>query len=278
MQTLPPAQQGQKILIAAAHGDDETISAFAYIHACIKNNAEVKVILTTNGDAYTDSVCNWKGTASPSCQDYIELGSQRQSETQNALRLAGMTAENIIFLGYPDGMVEQMFMDHLNADKKITYVSPTTGCSRSPYPDSQNSRNSYCSINLLQDIQNTIEAFNPDIIIYPHHQDLHPDHRGTCRFVQAALAGYKNRLQELMFIVHQGKWPQPQGFSPARELRPPSRIIPSSSQEWVYFSLSPSMEALKKKAIMEFTTQIPVMGRFLFSFVRKNELFLSVNA
>jgi hypothetical protein len=56
-------------------------------------------------------------------------------------------------------------------------------------------------------------------------------------------------------------------------LNPPEGF-PDEGSEWISLALSDEELANKRRCLMEYNTQMLVMGRYLMSFARANELFL----
>ena len=77
-------KSGQKVLIFSPHPDDETIAAGGYIYDALKNGAEVKIILVTDGNKHG-------------------LKERRYAEFRKATADLGVSASDLIFLNYPDG-------------------------------------------------------------------------------------------------------------------------------------------------------------------------------
>ncbi len=135
--TMPDPGPDDRIVVFAPHPDDEVIGAGAYIQRAIKNGAEVKVVLMTNGEYPELSLLLAEKTITGSKDDYIKLGYTRQSESLDALELLGLDPENVIFLGYPDHMLNRLWTadhwnleDALKASRTGSYESLTT--TRSP--------------------------------------------------------------------------------------------------------------------------------------------------
>src|SRR3977135_1741355 len=85
------AAQAQ-VLIVAPHPDDEALFASGIIYQAHQRGLNVKVVLATNGD----------------CQ-FPTIGPVRQQETVAAMGLLGLAPEDVIFLGYPDCGLNQLY-------------------------------------------------------------------------------------------------------------------------------------------------------------------------
>jgi LmbE family N-acetylglucosaminyl deacetylase len=110
-------------------------------------------------------------------------------------------------------------------------------------------------------------------------EDQHPDHNATYFFVKQALLHWdtkhpNHKPRVLTFLIHFGQWPIAQGAGSGARLNPPDGFQ-DKGRAWISFSLKPEEVKTKRKAIMEYHTQMLVMGRFLLSFARSNELWMA---
>jgi hypothetical protein len=74
-------------------------------------------------------------------------------------------------------------------------------------------------------------------------------------------------------MIHFEQWPISQGSGAGAHLNPPDDF-PDKNREWISFPLKPEEVDTKRKAILDYHTQMLVMGRFLMSFARSNELYM----
>ncbi len=133
----------------------------------------------------------------------------------------------------------------------------------------------------MKDLRTLLETFRPDLIVFPHPNDEHPDHRALSVFVRLAVAMEEDRDPDyhpllLGYLVHYGRFPQPAGRKPSAFLLPPRPLEPLN--EWVQWPLEESDVAAKEAAVEAYPSQLKVLGRFLRSFVRQNELFAPLDA
>ena len=270
----------QRILIFAPHNDDETLAQGGVIANAVKNGNEVKVVIATNGDGYTFATMEEFRKFFPSGQDYIKMGNVRQQESINALNVLGLKKENVIFLSYPDRGSPSMWLDYWSCS--TPYKSPFTDTTRSAYAQTFNPNSQYCGADFLIDVQSTIHDFQPDLILYPHPEDAHPDHWGLSNFVRLALKMEQLTRPEYQpeyfaYLVHRPGFPSPEGYKPATPLLPPYKLF-QISQDWYQVELSQDVESLKWDAIQQYRSQIPSLRRLLESFVRTNELFARIGS
>ena len=152
-----------KMLVVAPHPDDEINLAGQLIVKAVKENIEVYVLYTTNGDA-TEKEKN-----------------DRVQEAINSLRVLGVRYENIIFLGYAN---EWQVNEHIYyAEKELvsTLNKTVTNCFKG--------YNEYCLKkcqmhhtftyeNFKKDMKAAIEDIAADVLICVDF-DSHPDHRAA---------------------------------------------------------------------------------------------------
>lgn len=259
----------ERALIIAPHCDDETLGCGGVIGKLVKEGAQVRVVLVTNGDGYHEIVRRIR-LAGP--KGYVRFGLQRQKETLAALRTLGLPDSCVTFLGYPDRGVAGMWLTYRTPDN--LFRSRYTRRSHSPYPNSFRPNAPYCGEALLADLKAIIKSYRPTTIYYPHPSDQHSDHWAVYCFVTEALyeMGLRDKVRTSLYIVHRGDWPTPKGLHPTLPLRPPA-FLSGIGMRWFESGLSEAEIAQKLKAISMYRTQMPFLGEFLRSFSRTNELF-----
>jgi hypothetical protein len=160
------------------------------------------------------------------------------------------------------------------------YIASFTRAKKDPYSDTYHTGDSYCGINLLKDLKAIIEEYKPDLIILPHPADQHPDHEAVSDFARLAIALETSHDESYApevwgYIVHYGMFPQPRSASMTQALVPPKRLI-GANNHWGRVDLTPSQVSVKYSAIREYSSQNLLLGKFLVSFARRNELFESL--
>lgn len=269
----------QRLLVIAPHPDDETLGAAGAIQQVLEAGGDVKVIVMTNGDGQAVAPLVLQRKVRVRAEDYIQTGEQRQMETLNALQLLGMTPDGVLFLGYPDGRLNQLWMNDWRQGCPLQ--ARYTRTSHSLYATTFNPHATYCGRDVLDDLQTIIEEYRPDLVLLPHPNDEHPDHRASSNFARMALALVKEAdpsYQPVVwgYLVHYGLYPQPRGRHSQASLRPPSPLTGSQNQ-WARLELTPDQAEVKASAVQAYPSQIRLLGSFLPSFVRQNELFAQVN-
>jgi LmbE family N-acetylglucosaminyl deacetylase len=99
-----------KILVVSPHPDDDVLMSAGVIHKAAQRGEPVRVVYMTNGDV--------GGEAS---------GYGREREAVRALGRLGVSQDDAIFLGYPDGNPVLIYDDYTRCR---CLTSPYTGASR----------------------------------------------------------------------------------------------------------------------------------------------------
>lgn len=223
-----------RVLIIAPHPDDETISCAGVISYCHQEKIPVEVVILTDGG-------NHPGVASLRC-----------SESQRALKILGLHEDNIKFLDYPDGILKRLLIEDWNPAYNDSSDNPKLS-----------------GWNMVTQLQTIIREFNPTIIIYPDSQDTHSDHWAASAMVEYACISNGYSGERYTYLVHGPvDWPYPRNYAPESYLYPPIGV--GFDEQWFSFNLESVY--LKEYALRSYSTQIRP-GSYLFSYLRKNELF-----
>lgn len=265
----------QRVLVLAPHCDDETLAAAGLIQQARRIGVEVRVVIETNGDGYLFATMRDFRRIYPRSQDYVRMGYVRQGESLAALRSLGVSEDQVYFLGYPDRGTPALWNQYWSSSKP--YRSPYSNATQSPYKRTYNPHSVYAGEDLLQDLISIIRSYQPDLLIYPHPDDVHPDHWGLSAFTRLALAWVMRDLPdyhpgEMTYLVHRPDFPTPKGLHPDEGLMPPSALF-ELDRNWYQLGLEPDEVANKRDAIYLYRSQLPLLRSFLESFVRRNELF-----
>jgi LmbE family N-acetylglucosaminyl deacetylase len=268
----------RRLLVIAPHPDDETIGAGGVIQAALSRGASVKVVVLTNGDgqALAPLALRRRLVARPA--DYVTSGVVRESETLTAMRALGLPSSSVVFLGYPDRLLEKLWLSDWTTGR--TFRSKYTRRTSSPYPSTYDSGAQYCGRAVLDDLRAIIAQFRPDLVVVPHPNDAHPDHRAASSFSRLALGELAVREAAYhpsvwAYLVHYGRFPRPRGAHPEVALLPPVRLS-GEPNHWVRADLTPEQVQAKRAALQAYTSQLVLLRSFLPSFSRRNELFAAV--
>jgi LmbE family N-acetylglucosaminyl deacetylase len=266
---LPPIDATTVLLVVSPHPDDETLCCGGVIQRVLRAGGRVSVVWITSGDAERASLLLTEHVLFSNPSRARQLGLQRMAEARAAASRLGVPAEGQMFLGYPDGGLQEL----LDGQRASVYTSRTTGASAVPYAEALFPGQPYSGENLERDFATVLERVQPTLILAPSLEDSHPDHRaaGLLAITVSRRSGVLPRVR--YWIVHGGEgWPSPRGLSAGIPLRPAPR---SRGLDPAPFALLPAEEDRKLHALEAYDTQMRVMAPFLLAFVRTTELFSS---
>lgn len=270
-----PLDGHQRILILAPHCDDESLGSAGLIQESLRKNIQVRVVIATNGDGFLFATMEDFRRLYPSHADFIRMGNLRQQESLAAMQVIGLRPDQVIFLSYPDRGTPALWNDHWSAQSP--YRSPYIGDNQSPYPITYNPQSVYAGEDYLADLQAILASYRPDLIIYPHPNDMHPDHWGLSAFTRLAVALLEKadpsyHPDMYAYLVHRPDFPVPEGLLPNDSLLPPA-LLYDIYPDWWRLDLSQNDTAIKGQAVLQYKSQLPLLRKLLESFIRKNELF-----
>lgn len=264
-----------KLLVLAPHCDDEILSSAGVILAAQRQGMEVNVVIATNGDGYFFSTMAEFHQVYPTSADFNRLGNLRQQESLNALKVLGIDPGQVFFLSYPDGGTSSLLLE--NWFRSNPYMSPYSEASKSPYQITYNPQSVYAGEDYLADLISILEGYRPDLILYPHPDDVHADHWGLGAFTRLAVGMLERqnpdyRPELYAYLVHRRDYPEVKEYSPKSNLLPPRRSY-DIDRNWYRQDLSESDIALKDQAVDQYESQLTTLGYLMKSFVRQDEPF-----
>lgn len=282
MPEIKAVSQTTRLMVFSPHCDDETLGCAGLIQQTLAAGGDVEVVFLTNGDAFRTGVECMAHTTHVHPADFIRYAALRQGESQRALMHLGVPKSHILFLGFPDGGSMHIWENHWS--NKDPFTSPFTDTDSVPYKLAVFPHTLYCGSNIVHAMQSLMEQFKPTIITITHPQDDHPDHEGASAFVTLSYDLLKetepalqwtHNSQLLYYLVHRGDWPTPEGLYPDMPLTPPHPMAYLDTR-WMTLPLTPQQTEMKLQSIDIYKSQTAMMGRFLRSFARKNEMFGSL--
>ena len=170
-------------VIIAPHPDDEVLCCSNKITEKIKAGEEVKVVIVTDGDAYTKK----NHLASRA------YGADRRKESQAAANRMGLSRNDLLFLGFPDGMLKYLGVTSL----KSPYSGRVDTPSNAYVPNV-----AYTKTNLTNQIEKIIAAHKPYEIYIPSQRDLHPDHKLLGKLVKEIVHKREIETHIYEYVVH----------------------------------------------------------------------------
>lgn len=220
---LPPAalpQEGQRVLAFSPHADDETIAVGGYITLALRNGADVRIVLVTD--------CNRHNN-----------GQVRYEEFREATAYMGVSPDNIVFLGLPDGKLNRL-------DSRV----------------------------LESKLKEQIDIYRPDIVLYPLSGDMHPDHAAIGRALTDIVKANPSAFMPYEYLVHfKLFYPEPYKYDPSLELLPPKKLV-TGDVKWERVDLPADVENTKIAAAFTYKSQLRnvELRDLILSSLRKNEL------
>ena len=273
--TFPPP--GTRLLVISPHPDDETLGASGLIQRVLRTGGAVTVVGVTSGDGYPEGVELSNRITRPTAEDYRGYGKVRLEEAWRALAMLGVPESGRVFLGFPDGGLCALRGEYLQ-HRGLGYESPFTRERRPPASQVLVPGTEYRGEDLEEELRHVLSNFRPTVVVTTDPRDQHPDHRATFFFVRSALKKLLRldpslQPQLLTFLIHFGQWPLAESAEGDAHLAPPRRL---PEARWLDFALSPAETETKHSALLQYRTQQLIMGRFLLSFARPNELYIAV--
>jgi LmbE family N-acetylglucosaminyl deacetylase len=264
-EALPRIDADTSLLVIAPHPDDETLCCAGVIQRVAHAGGRVVVVWVTSGDAAFWDRLLIQRSLRPAAA--LDLGARRMREARSATATLGVSTEEQVFLGYPDGGLAAL----LEAPRTVAHRSRSTGAAAVPYADALSAGHAYSGESLARDLSEVLGRVRPNLILAPSPQDSHPDHRAVGELTLEVGARYGSTAQLRFWVVHGGEgWPSPRGQLAGIPLTPSPR---SRGLFPLPFELTPAEEDGKQRALESYDTQMRIMAPFLLAFVRTTELF-----
>lgn len=159
---------GRRVLAVVPHEDDEFNLLGGVLEEFTAAGSEVYVVFVSTGDA-------------------AGRGEERVHEAIRSLALSGVPEENVIFLGYGDGVPEGGIHIYNAAPDAVTpSLSGRTETHAAPGHPARREGVPYTRENLLADLRGAIGEIRADVIFCADY-DENIDHRATALFFDEAL-------------------------------------------------------------------------------------------
>ncbi|HMK74527.1 MAG TPA: PIG-L family deacetylase, partial [Myxococcaceae bacterium] len=278
----PTVALGRTIMVIGPHEDDEALIAAGRIRQAILAGDTVYVVLSTNGDV-----------------DGVSTGLLREAESVAAMGLLGVPEQQVVFLGYGDQSLWDIFnatsptqVFTSQAGQTATYGNRGLG-GKDFHRYRTGAAGPYNRATLLGDFEALMTTFQPDEVYTTSYFDNHGDHEGTARFLTEALLTLKRQGVTLNTRIYEsivwapyanggcyGDWPPAgSGALPYPPFPAPQCVGPGTTLDWgsvLHFPAPPEMQQptsdtnLKWESLAAYPSQF---NDFLSSFVRKDEFF-----
>lgn len=274
----PILSRNTRLMVFSPHPDDESLGAGGLIQRVLGKGGRVKVVFMTSGDGFTEGIEKARHLSHPAAIEYRKYGNEREKEALKALAVLGLKKNEVIFLGFPDAVLSNLIRKFSSDPGK--YTSPFTLINHPPVPEIILRHTDYNGRDVIKEIIWELAHFRPNLVATTPSEGQHPDHCATHYFVEKALAemGRKDSTSKprvLDFLIHFKRWPMD---TAAGSCVSPPEGFPNKAHEkgtkWVSLPLSPKEIETKRRAILEYHTQMLIMDSYMLSFVRPNELFI----
>ena len=277
---LPAVAQPKSVLVVAAHPDDEVLLAAGRSRTALSAGDQIKIVIVTNGDI-----------------DGVDSGLQREGESVASAQALGLTEQDVIFMGYPDGATMNIYnaadttLITSAAGQTATYGNRGLG-GMDYHKYKWGAHGSYTRATARSDFESLLTDYQPDEIYTHSDFEVHSDHQATAMFITDALASLRRKGINLQTKLYQSivwmptdttNWPQidPTGWTPTTPFLPDTcpagSCLDGTPMEWarlIHFDQPPEMlvtdPALNMK---ELSLPLGVRSSWFDSFVRKDEFF-----
>jgi LmbE family N-acetylglucosaminyl deacetylase len=270
VQTEITIMASDRVLVVSPHPDDESIACSGLIQHALAAGAQVRVLWMTAGDHNViGPPLFWRKAAVTPAQ-FRDIGHRRMQEAGAAAAVLGLKSQDLIFLGYPDMGLSDIFLEQWSSQP---YRSGLTNAASVPYAESVVAGQPQTATNLLADVEQVMSLFKPTVVAYPNLIDYHPDHQATALFVTAAMADLRMTPRRLEYVVHVSGWPRPLRYAPfVDSYAPPAARVLGLRQEVIH--LTPGEVQVKTHAIQAHASELLPLST-LVAFARRTEVFLA---
>jgi LmbE family N-acetylglucosaminyl deacetylase len=235
------------VLVFAPHSDDEAIGCAGVMLQALERKQRVVVVIITAGDGHVRAAAAVAGKEVEKLvpEDFGKLAELRQQHSQRGMERIGVSSENLIFLGYPDGGLDRIYLMNGEAPfrQPFTRKSGTYGSAVRDYHSQVHGHPApYTKAAVLADIAEIIQSCRPQEIFVTNDADSHGDHRAAGWFVRdaAQAAGYRGAL--FTYVVH-GR-PPPETPGRRVSLSPPQLAAKRAVLELYQHGTSPVHDKL----------------------------------
>lgn len=255
--------QSSSIVVVGAHPDDAVRACGGVMLRALSRGARVTVVAVTDGAALfgKDGIPDGPRTARA-----------RKAEQVRALKTLGVSRDDVVFLGFPDGGIAKLRHRH-RTERSAAYFCPWLHADRTG-DTSRVHGTEFTGSSLLHALAARVVISQPTHLFTHADVDKHPDHRGVTWFVKWAITELLNMgllvrspaVYEYLTYLRGMAWPPPGRSVPvaaARRLGFPGRVV--------NVRLSPAEVERKDTALDCF---LPILGAdYVANWRRTNEVY-----
>ncbi|MGQ9539366.1 MAG: PIG-L deacetylase family protein [Candidatus Bathycorpusculaceae bacterium] len=150
----------KKVLVFAPHPDDETWGCGGTIAKRISEGYDVLIVVMTDGRYAFLKILGIEKDPTPE-----ELKEIRKEEVKKATRILGVPEENLIFLDFVDGTLQENIEE---AERMVTSI---------------------------------LQEHKPVEVYFPYKNDCHPDHQAAYKIVKKSLAKLGLQTREYQYSI-----------------------------------------------------------------------------
>ena len=171
-------------IIIAPHPDDEILCCSRVIAEAVAKTTPLKIIYLTDGDART------RGNSKASRY----YGAIRRAESTRATRSLGVNKSDLIWLGFPDGVLADL--------GKTPLVSPYSFRTKTG-EDTYQPGTTYTAQNLQKILQELLKIYPPNAIYFPdENRDQHPDHVTAGHSIWNLIGRTREAQHHYRYVIH----------------------------------------------------------------------------
>lgn len=193
----------KRALVIAPHPDDEINLAGQLIITMVKNDIEVFVAYTTNGDAE------------------VKIGNKRIYEAIEANAVLGVDSNHVIFLGYANEWSGNTHIYNASENEILSSkLGKTETNSVKDFPEfcfmQHGQHHKFTRVSFKNDLKELIVSLLPGLLIAPEF-DSHPDHRAASLMFDEVMGEVlKDNIDYKPIVfkkyIHEGVWYGPKDY------------------------------------------------------------------
>lgn len=163
-----------EVLVFATRPGDAVVSMYATIRLAREQGKRVVIVFLTNGDAQTEvaqALSNLPASATPTPEQYLHGAAVLQELALSVAEVAfGMQRDDVIFLGYPDGVLHELAAELPDYVVRSPYTEKDGlfDAEITPYRIARTGHGVPYSFNaILHDLNDVLVELNPSEIYLP---------------------------------------------------------------------------------------------------------------